>query len=127
MSYRTQRPHPAPHRGRAGTAYQDACAVVRKRAEAGEPCYFWRQPHYEDCPGGFDWTLHALFPNHRWAFTAHHLHRLMDGGPPVPDPALMAPAHRACNARDGLRAQNARRAGLSTITIHPTERTSRPW
>ncbi len=124
MSYKTQRPRPAPHNGRQGAAYQTACAEVRKRAKQGEPCHFWQQPGYEDCPGGWNWNLP---PNHRWAYTTHHLHRLMDGGHPIPDPALMAPAHRACNARDGLIAQNNRRAGLSTAGVHPTDRTSRHW
>jgi hypothetical protein len=125
VSYARQAPHPAPHNGRTGTAYLEATQVVRQRAQAGEPCYFWHQPGYEDCPGGWNWNLHH---NHPYAYTTHHLHRLMDGGHPTPDPALMAPAHRACNARDGLRAQNARRAGvhLTPGQLQP-ERTSQAW
>ena len=91
--------------GRTGAAYRAAWAAVRDRAIQGEPCYFGRI--YPSCPMGWDWTLPY---NHAWAFTAHHLHRIMDGGAPVPDPSLMVPAHRSCNARDGLQAQNNRRA-----------------
>jgi hypothetical protein len=125
MSYAKQPPHPAPHRGRTGTTYRQATQAIRQRAKQGEPCYFYNQPGYEDCPGGWNWQLHH---NNPWAYTTHHLHRLMDGGHPTPDPRLMAPAHRACNARDGLRAQNARRTGITVITTGPwTERTSRAW
>jgi hypothetical protein len=124
MSYRTgNRPPPAPHNdGRYSTAARAAAAVVRARAEAGEPCWFWRDPR---CPGlHWDWTLPYW---HKWAYTTHHLDRLMDGGQPDPDPARMAPAHRGCNARDGLHAQNARRYGAPTTTATATERTSRTW
>jgi hypothetical protein len=123
MPYATQRPRPGPYRPR-GPAYRTAVAQVRARAQAGEVCWFWQRDPQCTRPG-FDWTLH---PNHVWAFTAHHLERVMDGGHPEPDPRLMAPAHRGCNARDGLRAQNARRAGrrLGRWT-HQPERTSRVW
>jgi hypothetical protein len=90
---------PAPHGGRTGAAYRAAVREVRARAQAGEPCYF--------CGGGFDWGLHY---QHAGAFTAHHQVRIMDGGIPVPSPELMSPAHRGCNSRDGLQAQNQRRA-----------------
>lgn len=105
MSYQSDRERfgarPAPHGGRTGGAYRTAVAAVKRRAQDGEPCYF--------CGGGFDWGLHYQHPG---AFTAHHRERLMDGGAPVPDPLLMSPAHRGCNSRDGLRAQNDRRASL---------------
>jgi hypothetical protein len=80
-----------------------------------------------ECPGGWDWTLPT---NDAWAFTVHHLHRLMDGGEPEPEPDRMAPAHRGCNAWDGLRAQNARRRGEVTaraVSDPAPERTSRAW
>lgn len=131
MSYATQRPRPAPKNGRDGPAYRAACAVVRERAQRGEHCYF--EGRHPECPGGY-FDL-ALPHNHRHAFTAHHIRRLMDGGVPVPDPRLMYPAHRGCNARDGLQAQNALRTGTSTTTQAPptptaalmVERTSRAW
>lgn len=127
MSYANQRPRHAPNRGRDSQPYRRACVEVRKRAKRGERCWFWgKDPH---CPApGFDWTLPA---NHRWAFTTHHLDRLMDGGHVLPDPGMMVPAHRGCNARDGLRAQNQRRAGLPTIhtatTVETEQSTSRDW
>lgn len=126
MPYADRPAQSAPHRGRYTATAKAAAAQVRARAQAGEPCWFYRQTHYEDCPGGWNWQLPA---NHRWAYTTHHLHRLMDGGTPDPDPAQMAPAHRGCNARDGLRAQNARRAGmhLPTVTHSEGDRTSRAW
>lgn len=100
----------APKRGRVGAEYRAACAVVRARVAAGGRdglCWFWRRPGFEQCPGRINL---ALPPNHRWAFTAHHKHRLMDGGAPVVRAEDMAPAHRSCNSIDGLRAQNERRA-----------------
>lgn len=118
MPYARQPPHPGPRRPTNRTAE----TAVRARAQAGEPCWFWRQAGYEDCPGGWDWTLHH---NHPLAYTTHHLHRLMDGGNATPQPDDMAPAHRRCNARDGLKAQNARRAGR-TLASH-AERIRRPW
>ena len=100
----------APKNGRGGAAYRAALAVVRERVRAGALCWFWRKPGHEACPGRIDLRLPA---NHRWALTGHHLHRLMDGGSALPArPSELAPAHRACNARDGLIAQNARRAAL---------------
>jgi hypothetical protein len=126
VSYSGQRPRPSPRSGRQGAEYRAATAEVRERAKGGEPCWFWgRDP---DCPGpGWDWRLGH---NHRDAFTAHHLNRLMDGGEAVPDSRLMAPAHRGCNARDGLRAQNARRAGVparAVVAGVTPERTSQVW
>ena len=127
MSYAQQPPQHAPNNGRETTAYRTAARTVRARAEAGEPCWFWQRD--PNCPGpGWNWQLP---PGHRWAYTTHHLHRLMDGGEPAPDPNHMAPAHRGCNSRDGLQAQNARRAGLPTatsLTIRDApEITSRAW
>jgi hypothetical protein len=98
--------HSAPKRGRHGAAYEQACIEVRARVQRGERCYFWRRPGHEACLGRINLQLPS---NHRWAFTAHHMHRLMDGGAAVVRSQDMAPAHRACNARDGLMAQNARR------------------
>lgn len=127
MAYRDQRPHPAPKAGRQGAAYRRAVAQVRGRAKNGEPCWFWgTRP---ECPGPvWDWTLDPK--RDPAAFTAHHLHRIMDYGDPIPDSRFMVPAHRGCNAWDGLRAQNDRRAGRT----HPIplgdplpERTSRSW
>jgi hypothetical protein len=94
-------------RGDNGRAYREAVALVRERALEGERCWFWRRPGHEECPGRIRFDVHYQT---RWAFTAHHLQRLMDGGAAVVQGRAMAPAHRACNARDGLRAQNARRA-----------------
>ena len=123
MSYaatnRTRRSSHAPKRGRDGSAYHAAVSTVRQRALAGEPCHFWRKR--PQCPGRFDWRLHH---NHPYAFTAHHLDHLMHGGPAVADPNRMAPAHRACNAWDGLRQQNARRRQAATPTV---TRRSRAW
>jgi hypothetical protein len=109
--------------GRTGAAYRAAWLAVRGRAQQGEPCYF--RHTYPQCPGGWAWDLPY---NHAWAFTAHHLHRIMDGGSPVPDPAMMVPAHRSCNARDGLQAQNHRRAyirlyGHAPMVAHTTDPT----
>jgi hypothetical protein len=107
--------HNAPHRGREGKAYRDALEVVRERVRRGAPCWFWRRPGHEACPGRINLQVK---PNTRWSFTAHHLQRLMDGGAAV-DIARMVPAHRACNARDGLMAQNARRALQRARAGHP--------
>lgn len=100
--------HNAPHAGRNGAAYRAAVDVVRERARRGERCWFWRKPGHQCSPRGII-DLRAHYQS-RWGFTAHHLDRIMDGGVAVPDPRRMAPAHRGCNARDGLLAQNARRA-----------------
>ena len=116
-----------------------AAAAVRARAAAGELCYFHRHPDHPHCPGRIDLRLDGA--RDRWAFTVHHLKRIMDGGPAVPHPALLAPAHRACNARDGLLAQNRRsRTVLSAFTgsdappfvprdtqVPPVGRTSEEW
>lgn len=114
-----------PTNGRTGAQYEAIKAEVRARAEQGEACYFWGiNPN---CPYPyFDW---ALPHNDRHAFTVHHLHRIMDGGDPVPDSRLTAPAHRGCNGWDGLRAQNARRAGLhyAPAQLLLPERTSQTW
>jgi hypothetical protein len=118
MPYARQPAHPGPRR----PTNRAAETTVRQRAQAGEPCWFWLQPGYEDCPGGWDWQLHH---NHPLGYTTHHLHRLMDGGDATPQAEDMAPAHRRCNARDGLKAQNARRSGRH-LTSH-AERTRRPW
>lgn len=123
MSYQTDRERygarPAPHGGRTGAAYRAAVGAVRERARHGEPCYFYGQLGYEDCPGGFNWGLHYQDP---MAFTAHHKARLMDGGAAVVGAADMAPAHRSCNSRDGLRAQNQRRGLHRGASIQgPTE------
>jgi hypothetical protein len=125
MPYATQ-PHASGRQGHKSAAYNQAVAEVRQRAQAGEVCWFYQiRP---ECHGMWDWSLDS---NDGWAFTAHHLDRLMDGGPPVPDPRLMVPAHRGCNAWDGLRAQNARRQGLhlSTTDMIPVRTTyrSRDW
>jgi hypothetical protein len=125
VSYSRQLPQPGP-RGYEGAKYREAAGEVRKRAQAGESCWFWgRDPA---CPSpGWDWQLDH---NHRYAFTVHHLNRLMDGGEMIPDSRLMVPAHRGCNARDGLKAQNARRTGIPGHTVIPgvtLERTSRTW
>jgi hypothetical protein len=105
--------HGAPKRGRGGAAYERACLEVRARVQRGERCYFWRRRGHDVCPGRINLQLPS---NHRWAFTAHHLRRLMDGGEAVVRSEDMAPAHRACNARDGLMAQNARRAQRAQVT-----------
>ncbi len=122
--------------GRKGRAYVKLREGVRERVRQGEGCHFYGRPGWEDCPGAIDLNLPR---NHRNAFTAHHLVRLMEGGTPVPGAALMAPAHRGCNARDGLKAQNARRARRVPAQYQPTtalpmqvarppgERTSRTW
>lgn len=113
--------HNAPHRGRAGKAYLAAVEAVRARVAAGARCWFWRKPGHDVCPGAINLEVRA---NTRWSFTAHHLQRLMDGGAAVVDAALMVPAHRACNARDGLMAQNAKRArarkGIVQVHVQPT-------
>lgn len=121
MSYATHRRRygaaSAPKAGRTGAAYRAAIAEVRTRARRGEPCCF--------CGGGFDWALHH---NDARAFTAHHGARLMEGGAPVPDPSTMFPAHRACNSRDGLQAQNQRRrTHQQAPTYSSDEPHSRRW
>jgi hypothetical protein len=127
VSYRGQRPHRGPDRKR-GAKYQAGVDQLRAQVQHGRGCWFYGRPGYGDCPGAIDLALHH---NHRWAFTAHHLDRLMDGGLAVPGAHRMAPAHRACNARDGLIAQNTRRHTRSghTRQVVPrwSERTSRAW
>jgi len=99
--------HNAPHNGRSGAAYRAVLEAVRERVRAGERCYFWRKRgHERTCLGRIDLRLPA---NHRYGFTMHHKLRLMDGGAALPRLADVAPAHRSCNARDGLMAQNERR------------------
>lgn len=121
------RPQPGrvdPRNTRAGRALIEA---VRERVRrTGEPCWFYRRPGYEHCPGRINLTLP---PNHRWAFTTHHTQRIMDGGSALPNPATVAAAHRSCNSADGLRAQNARRTHRVTNTQRNgrAERTSEPW
>lgn len=124
-------------RNQAGAARLDA--AIRARAAAGEPCYFHHRPGYEQCPGRIDLRLDGRVD--RWAFTVHHLVRIMDGGPAVPHTALAAPAHRACNARDGLLQQNGRRSGSPSVVtrrdggpmtqgdmgVPPVGRTSEDW
>jgi hypothetical protein len=124
MPYADQPVRSGPARKR-GPGYDMAVAEVRRRAQQGEGCFF--RGVCPMCPGVWDWGLPS---NHGDAFTAHHLHRVMEGGSVVVDPALMAPAHRRCNAWDGLTAQNARRAGrkLEPRTYTPAEEhTSRVW
>jgi hypothetical protein len=124
MSYARQPSMHAPNRGRDSQAYRRASAVVRQRAANGEPCYFWGR--HPQCP--HPWINLQLPSQHRHAFTAHHLDRLMDGGTVLPDPTLMAPAHRGCNARDGLMAQNARRQGRTIhCTADPTPTPHTQW
>lgn len=89
----------------------EAIAAVRARATAGEPCYFHGRPGHPTCPGLINMALPGA--RHRWAFTVHHIQRIMHGGLAVPHPALLAPAHRGCNSRDGLYAQNQRRQARS--------------
>ena len=120
MPYRDQPrwlTHNAPHRGREGKAYRDACAIVRERVRLGARCWFWRRPGHELCPGRIDLRLPG---NHRFAFTAHHKHRVMDGGAAVVHADDLAPAHRACNARDGLIRQNQVRAAQRARGAVPT-------
>lgn len=107
MPYASDPVRSAPHNGRDAAGYRAACAEVRERVRLGARCYFWRRPGHDRCPGVINLRLRA---NARWSFTAHHIHRLMDGGAAVVDARHLVPAHRACNARDGLMAQNARRA-----------------
>jgi hypothetical protein len=138
VSYAQQRlkrgAQPGPPRKR-GAAYTRAVAQLRGQVQQGRGCWFAGRPGYQDCPGAIDLGLHH---NHRHAFTAHHLDRLMDGGRAVPQGGRLVPAHRCCNARDGLRAQNERRAqhtSMSTTTrtaqarqaSTQDERTSRAW
>jgi hypothetical protein len=118
---------------------RDLITQIRARAAAGERCHFWRHPDHPQCPGPIDLSLDGR--RHRWAFTVHHLARRMHGGPAVPHTALAAPAHRACNSRDGLLAQNRRRRtaleGLTGSHVAqrdqpgevplPVERTSEAW
>lgn len=104
-------------------AYRQLVAQVREDVRRdGLRCWFEHQRHYEDCPGDIDLTLH---PSHAMAYTMHHLDRLADGGDAVPPRHRVAPAHRRCNSRDGLRAFNARRAGTTPGVTQ--DRTSRAW
>ncbi len=129
MSRGKWRPQPArvdPRNTKAGRALIEA---VRQRVRrTGEPCCFWRQPGYERCPGRINLDLPT---NHPWAFTTHHVQRIMDGGAALPHPDKVKAAHRSCNSADGLRAQNARRQAIRRVTTTQrhgsTERTSEPW
>lgn len=130
MTRGSWRPQPGrvdPRNTWAGRKLVDA---VRERVKrTGERCWFYGRPGYEACPGRIDLTLPT---NHRWAFTTHHTHRIMDGGTALPHPDTVPAAHRSCNSADGLRAQNARRKRTShTATksrpVKRTERTSEPW
>lgn len=96
---------------RGGPGYRAAVEAAKHRAAAGEPCWFHGRPGHGLCPGRVDVTLDH---HDRWSFTMHHLDRIMDDGPMVPDRSRTAPAHRRCNSADGLRAQNLRRAGRPT-------------
>lgn len=106
------------------TAQKAALADCRAQVAAGARCHFYRRRGFERCQGTIDLRLPA---NHRWALTAHHLHRIMDGGPAITQ--RYAPAHRSCNSADGLRAQNARRTRRTTPQqgTHQPERRSRQW
>jgi hypothetical protein len=89
-------------------AYREAVRALRAEGRyLGLRCHFHRRTGYEACPGVVDYD-----DNHgRWGFTAHHLDKLMHGrGDPV-DPRRLVVAHRGCNSRDGLIAQNLRRQG----------------
>ena len=101
--------------------YRALLEVTRTRAAGGEACHFHGVPGYEQCPGAIDT---GLPPGHQWGYTMHHLRHIMWGGPVVPGPGDVAPAHRSCNSADGLRQQNIRRR-LHMVTT--TERTSRAW
>jgi hypothetical protein len=123
------RPQPRRDDPRNTAAGRDLIEAVRQRVSAtGEPCWFYGQPGYEKCPGAIDLDLPS---QHRWAFTTHHTQRIMDGGPALPDPAQVPAAHRGCNSRDGLIAQNARRRTSQSVTRTGRddlpERTSEPW
>lgn len=134
------RPQPGrvdPRHTTAGKALIDA---IRDRVRrTGEPCWFHGKPgyewhynpktrRYEGCPGRIDLDLPS---QHRYAFTTHHTMRIMDGGPALPDPRTVPAAHRSCNSRDGLIAQNARRRASRRATATQrhgrTERTSESW
>jgi hypothetical protein len=85
------------------TAVKDLAA---KTLEEGLDCWF---NTYGLCkyPGQpFDWG-NSRTP---MSFSGHHIERVMDGGAAVVDISKLVPAHRGCNAADGLRAQNNRRA-----------------
>lgn len=116
MPYASDPVRSAPHNGRDAAGYRAARAEVRERVRLGARCWFWRRPGHDACPGVINLRLR---PNARWAFTAHHIHRLMDGGAAVVDARHLVPAHRACNARDGLMAQNARRAARAARVQRP--------
>ena len=134
------RPQPGRVDPRHTTAGQALINAVRDRVRrTGEPCCFWRQPgyewrynartrRYEGCPGRIDLDLPS---NHRYAFTTHHVQRIMDGGPALLHPDQVPAAHRSCNSRDGLIAQNARRRTSQAVTKTQrhgrTERTSESW
>lgn len=139
MSRGKWRPQPGRVDPRATWAGRQLVAAVRARvARTGERCWFYGRKGYETCPGRIDLTLPT---NHRWAFTTHHVNRLMDGGQALPDPRTVPAAHRSCNSADGLRAQNTRRRLQRTpgATSSPRrtpqpppsqrrpERTSEPW
>lgn len=115
------RPQPDRADPRNRAAQKAALEDCRTQVRNGARCHFHHRKGYERCPGTIDLRLPA---NHRWALTAHHLHRIMDGGPAVTP--RYAPAHRSCNSADGLRAQNARRAGQRTHSSTPTQPAQQP-
>lgn len=110
--------------------YRLACLEWKQRIRDGRHngmCHFHGMAGFDRCPGRIDL---ALPTQDRWAFTAHHLQRLMDGGQPNVGVDDLAPAHRSCNAADGLRAQNARRHPGRTPRRRPDlqqDPTSHDW
>lgn len=78
-------------RGRGGRPWRTACAAVRARVQAGEPCRLCGRP-----------INLALPARTRWSFSVDHLVPLSAGGDPL-NPANLAPAHLGCNAARGAR------------------------
>jgi hypothetical protein len=79
--------------GRQGSKWRRIQAQCMADGEYNRtPCYFCRRP--------INYELTRVNHLHRLAGTVHHIRGLAQGGDPE-DPANLAPAHRACNCRDG--------------------------
>lgn len=76
------------------------------------------------CGRTINYAFTRAVPRHRMAGTAHHIIGLEQGGDPY-DPTNLAPAHMACNTREGNRIRWARVAAAAGRPLPVL--TSRRW